>query len=128
MRISDWSSDVCSSDLQKLLLLGDLERQMRGDRIRQLAEVLDLVDRDQHLRRDLLVQLDILLELRNGGPAEGFQLLALAGDVLQLLREGLEEGIILRELVDARPSATLDQHLDRAVRQLEKLQPRRSEE
>src|SRR3546814_6327561 len=87
MRISDWSSDVCSSDLQKLLLLGDLERQMRGDRIRQLAEVLDLVDRDQHLRRDLLVQLDILLELRNGGPAEGFQLLALAGDVLQLLRD-----------------------------------------
>src|SRR3546814_20474273 len=91
---------------------------MRGDRIRQLAEVLDLVDRDQHLRRDLLAQLDILLELRNGGPAEGFQLLALAGDVLQLLREGLDEGILLRALVDARPSDTPHHTLYRIVRQL----------
>ena len=57
--------------LQQFLLLGDLQVEVRGDGIGELARVLDLVERDQHLGRDLLVELDVLLELRRPrcGPA-----------------------------------------------------------
>src|SRR3546814_2469650 len=50
MRISDWSSDVCSSDLQE-------ERQQRqpgGERVEvrfDLGIVEDLIGREQHHRR-----------------------------------------------------------------------------
>ena len=40
------------------------------------------------------------------------------------LDEALEEGVVLGELDDARPLAALDQHLHRAVGQLQKLQHR----
>src|SRR3546814_4856412 len=103
MRISDWSSDVCSSDLvevvlalrllhlpldavpdalldlenvdlafhvgvdpfqpllhpgylEEFLLLGALQGQMGRDRVAELRWVVDLVDRYQHLRRDLIFQ------------------------------------------------------------------------
>ena len=45
-------------------LLGfELERQVRGDGVGQAARVVDAGDRGQDLRRDLLVQLDVLVEL-----------------------------------------------------------------
>ena len=46
---------------------------------------------------------------------------ALLGD---RLGEGLEEGLVLGEAQDARALAALDQHLDRAVGQLQELQHR----
>ena len=61
-------------ELEQLLLLGDLERQMRGDRVGELGRLLDLVDRDDHLGRHLLVQLDVVLELRDHGARGGLQL------------------------------------------------------
>ncbi len=63
--------------LQQLLLLGDLQAEMGGDRVGELALVLDLVDRDQHLRRDLLVELDVLLELGDHRAGERLDFLAL---------------------------------------------------
>jgi hypothetical protein len=36
---------------------------MRGDRVGELGIVLDLADRADHLGRDLLVQLHVVLEL-----------------------------------------------------------------
>jgi hypothetical protein len=50
--------------LQDLLLLLELERQVRRDRVSQPAAVIDARHRCQDLGRDLLVQLDVLVELR----------------------------------------------------------------
>ncbi len=97
---------------------------MRGDRVGQLAGVVDLVDRDQHLRRDLLVELDVLLELRDDGASQRLDLLLRARLLADHLRVGLEERLVIGKAHDARPLAAFDEHLDRAVRQLQQLQDR----
>ncbi len=52
-------------DLQHLLLLGQLQRHVRGDGVGQAARLLDAGQRGQHLGRHLLVELHVLLELRD---------------------------------------------------------------
>ena len=52
-------------DLQDLLLLGELERHVRGDGVGEAARLLDAGERGQHFRRHLLVELHVLLELRD---------------------------------------------------------------
>ena len=52
-------------DLQHLLLLGELERHVRRDGVGQAPGLLDAGERGQHLRRHLLVELHVLLELRD---------------------------------------------------------------
>src|SRR3546814_2702851 len=49
MRISDWSSDVCSSDLDDLLL-ARVERVRLAGGIEQHGRILDAVDRQLVLR------------------------------------------------------------------------------
>ena len=55
--------------LQHLLLLLQLQRQMRGDGVRQTPGLLDAAERSQNLGRNLLVQLHILIELGHQRPA-----------------------------------------------------------
>src|SRR3546814_5418918 len=43
MRISDWSSDVCSSDLNLLLQIGDLRVEFGGEAFQHLAIDFDAV-------------------------------------------------------------------------------------
>ena len=43
---------------------------MRRNRIGELGWLFDLIDRNQHFRRDFLVQLDVGFELRDDGPRE----------------------------------------------------------
>ena len=50
---------------QHLLLLGDLDREMRGDGVGELGIVVDLAGGANHFGRDLLVQLDVVLEVRD---------------------------------------------------------------
>ena len=71
---------------------------MRGDRVGELAGILDLVDRDQHLGRDLLVELDILLELRDHGAGQRLDLLV-RRPVSRAIDLGvrLKEGLVLGE-------------------------------
>jgi hypothetical protein len=95
---------------------------VRGNGIGQLAGIVDLIDRDQHLRRDLLVQLDVLLELADHGARQGIHLAVVAGLLLKHLGIGLKEIRVVGELGDAGALAAFDQHLDRAVGQLEQLQ------
>ena len=91
--------------LQQLLLISDLEVQVRGDGVGELAGLVDLIDRDQDLRRDLFVQLDVLLELGNHGPGQRLDLLRLVGRLLDLVGIGLEELFILGETDDLGPLA-----------------------
>ena len=50
-------------EVEHRLLVLELERQVRGDRVGQAAGVVDAGDRGQDLGRDLLVELDVLVEL-----------------------------------------------------------------
>ncbi len=95
---------------------------MRGDRVGQLGRIVDLVDRDQHLGRDLLVELDVLLELGDHRARQGFQLARLAVFLAQHVGRRLEEGRVLGEAGDLGAGAAFDQHLDRAVGQLQQLE------
>ncbi|MBU6476112.1 MAG: LON peptidase substrate-binding domain-containing protein, partial [Alphaproteobacteria bacterium] len=108
--------------LQKLLTLGDFQRQVGGHRIRQLLGILDLADRGNDLRRNLLVQLHVLLELRGAGAHQHRRRIAADRRLGHGGRIGLE--IIRLVGVGRDPDAVLplDQHLDRAVRQFEQLQ------
>ena len=65
--------------LQDFLLLLQLQRQVRGDGIGQAAAVVDAGHRGQDLRRDLLVELDVLVELREQRAAHRLDLVGAAG-------------------------------------------------
>ena len=95
---------------------------MRSNGIGQLRRVFDLIDRNQHLRRDLLVQFDILLKLRDHGARQGFRLTAFNRRFFDLFDEGFEIGRGFLVAGHARPSAAFDQYLHRAVGQLQQLQ------
>src|SRR5579883_37984 len=95
---------------------------MRGDRIRELAGAIDLIDRDQDFWRNLAVELDILLELRNDGAGKRLDFLVVAVLLGDLLRIALEELLVLSEAHDARALGPFDKDLDRSVGQLQQLQ------
>ena len=65
--------------LEDLLLLLELQRQVRGDRVGEAAAVVDPGHRGQDLGRDLLVELDVLVELREQRAAHRLDLVRLAG-------------------------------------------------
>ena len=52
--------------LQDRLPVGNLEGQVRGDRVGELGIVLDLLDDANYLGRHLLVELHVALELGGG--------------------------------------------------------------
>ena len=108
--------------LQQLLLFRDLQREMRGDGIGELAGILDLIKGNKNFRRDFLVQLYILLELLDHRARERLQLVRILGRVVDRLGFRLEIVLGLGEFDDLRAPRPLDQHLHRAVRQLEQLQ------
>jgi len=88
---------------------------VRGDGVGELAGILDLVDRDQDLGRYLLVQLDVLLKLRNHGTGQRGDLLLRARLFADHFRVSLKEHLVFGETHDAGTLAALDQHLDGAV-------------
>jgi hypothetical protein len=61
-----------AEQVQHRLLGFELERQVRGDGVGQAARVVDAGDAGQDLGRDLLVELDVLVELLRHGAAQGF--------------------------------------------------------
>ncbi len=108
--------------LEHFLLVGDLDRQMRGDGVSELRVVLDLADRAQYLGRDLLVELDVVLELRHGRAGKRLDLVLGAdrlGYALDLRFEVVWIVCVRRDVGARRP---LDQNFHGPVRQLQKLQ------
>ncbi len=112
------------ADLKNFLLLRDPHREVRGDRVGKLAGVVDLIERHQDFRRDLFIELHILLELGNHRARQGFQFGGVAGVFLNDQGLGLEEIFAVDELGYARPRTAFDQHLNRAVGQFKKLEYR----
>ena len=112
-------------DLEDLLLLIELHRQVRGHRVRQPPRRLDGREGRQDLGRNLPVQLHVLLELREHRAAEGLTLPPLR--LLRLQDPNLREEVLVlpEELHDPRPFDPLHEHLDRAVGELQQLKDRR---
>ena len=102
-----------------------LSDEMRGDGVGELRRVLDLVDRDQHLGRDLLVELDVLLELRDHRARQRLDLARPRPCARRPARRrpGRSRAFSAKPR-DARALAALDQHLHGAVGQLQQLQHR----
>ena len=108
--------------LEHALLVGDLHGEMRGDRVTQLAVVLDLLDHADDFRRDLLVELDVAFELVDHRARQRLGLDAIAGDVLEHrgVRLVIFGAVGIFENLGALRA--LHQHLHGAVGQLEQLQ------
>jgi hypothetical protein len=108
--------------LEYFLLLLELERQVRGDRVGKPARLVDAAERSQYLGRNLFVQFHVLVELRNHRAAQRLDLVR--NLVVRRYRRRLDREVRfgIDNLVDARALAALDQHLHRAVGQLQHLQ------
>src|SRR5215470_5482766 len=104
------------------LLVGDLHREMRGERVGDAAVVVDLLNDADDFRRHLLAELHIALELGDGGARKCFGLDALTDRVLEHDRFRFVKLGAIAVLEDPRAPGSLDQDLDRTVRQLEQLQ------
>ena len=112
-------------DLEQALLLGDLHRQMTGDAVGELTGRVDLRHRGQRLRRHLLVQFDVVLELLDDrarqrlGLGRGRAVFGNEGDL------GFVELFLRGETGNTGARLAFDQHLHGAVRKLQQLQNRR---
>ena len=111
--------------LEDLLFLLELERQMRGDGVGETAAVVDPRHRRQDLRRDLLVELHVLVELREQRPAHRLDLVRFSGVAGQRRRFGRQVFAFVGDAHDARAMRAFDEHFDRSVGQLQHLQHRR---
>ncbi|MNM92285.1 hypothetical protein D3C81_1046120 [compost metagenome] len=108
--------------LQDLLLLLELDRQVRGNGVGQAPCLVDARQRGQDLRRDLLVELHVLVELRHDGAAQGLGLGAFARCGRHGHGFAHEVRIVLAHLGDIRALRAFHEHLHGAVGQLQHLQ------
>ena len=108
--------------LQYFLFLLQLERQMGGNGIGQTSGIIDACQRCQYLRRYLLVELHVLVELRNQHAAHrlGLAVRAILG------RDDPHLGIEMRFCIEHADHVgalrAFHQHLHGAVRQFQHLQ------
>ena len=113
-----------AGQIQHELLVLQLERQVRGDGVGQAARLVDAGDRGQDLGRNLLVQLDVLVELLHHGAAQRLDLGVVLVGVRHLQRrDGGDEMRFVAVLDVGHGGAllALDQHLHGAVGQLQHL-------
>ena len=108
--------------LEDALLVRDLDGEMRGDGVGELGVVVDLLNDADDLRRHLLVELHIALELGDDRAGERLRLDLLAGVVGERDGVGFVVVGLFGVLDDTGALGALDQHLHGAVGQLEELQ------
>jgi hypothetical protein len=95
---------------------------VRCDRVGELGIVVDLARRAHDLGRDLLVELDVVLELGDHRAGERLDLDLVFLGLCELDGAGLVEFGAVRIGQDLGAGTAFDQHLDGAVRQLQELQ------
>ncbi len=108
--------------LEDLLLLLKLDRQMRGDGVGQTTRLVDARQRGQDLRRNLLVQLHVLVELRHDGATQRLGLGRLGRLRADGHRFAMEVRLVVGHGQDVGTLRAFDQHLHGAVRQFQHLQ------
>ncbi len=102
-------------NFQNLLLLGELQRHVSGDRVGQPPRMLDAGERSQHFGRNLLVELYVLLKLRDDGARENIHLALVIGFLVGEqchVRRVVLTGV---QLLDACAVNTFDENLDGTV-------------
>ena len=112
-------------DLKDALLLGKFQCHVCGDCVREPSRLIDAGERRKYLGRHLLVEFYVLLELGNDRAHQDVDLTFIVPIIFGEQRYFCGKVVGHRDAFDARTLATLDEHLDRAVRQLQKLQNRR---
>ena len=110
--------------LEDFLLLLELQRKVGGDRVGETTAVIDAGHRSQDLRRDLLVELDVLVELGEQRAAHRLDLVRVPGVSGQRRRLRGQELAFVDDTDDRRAMRALDQHLDGAIGQFQHLQHR----
>ncbi|KFB71523.1 MAG: hypothetical protein AW09_003335 [Candidatus Accumulibacter phosphatis] len=116
----DTSADI--EHFENFLLLLELQGQMCGNGIGKTPRILDARDRGQDLRRDFLVELDVLIELRDHCTAQGLDLMIEA--LVSKHRASAREKHFLARVdgLQTRALCPFDQYLHGTVRQLQHLQ------
>ena len=95
---------------------------MCSNGIGQLAGLTDLGNGSQGLGRDFLIKLYIVFELVDHRPRQGFGLVGLPAFIGDDRDLGFEILGLIGEGINLGAGLALDQHLDRAIGQLEQLQ------
>ena len=111
-----------SLDLEHALALLELQRQVRSHRIRESRCALNLSERVQQLRRNLAVELHVLLEARADAAHQRFGFDAAAVAVFERLHLAAEKRSRLHEGANARALFALDDDLHGAVRERDVLE------
>jgi hypothetical protein len=117
-----FEAQLDASRLEHFLLLDDLDGEVRGDRVGELRVVLDLARSADDLGRNLLVELDVVLELGDHRARQRLDLDRVLFRLGQHMGHRLVEFLTLRIAVDLGARAAFDQHLDGAVGQLQQLE------
>ncbi len=115
------SRSMRRDDLEQVLLFVDADQQVSGNRVRQLARIVDADGRDHGVVVQVVRQLDVLLEQRHDAAHRGFGVAARLALLRQHLDHDAVEALVFLPLDGARAVDALDEHLDVAVGQLEAL-------
>ena len=107
---------------QDRLLLFQLQRQMRGNGVGQAPGVVDAGQRGEDFRRNLLVEFDVIVELRQQRAPHRLDFRIFVAGFRQLLATRHEVAVGLDEFLHRDAQVALDQHFHGAIRQLEHLQ------
>ncbi len=95
---------------------------MCGNGVGKPAGFVDASQRAEDLRRNLLVELNVLVELRDDRAPHGLELVVAGLDRHDRTRGGDEHGAQVANRIDMGTLHAFDKHLDGAIRQLEHLQ------
>ena len=108
-------------DLEQVLLFVHANQQVGGNRVRQLARIVDTDGRDHGVVVQVVRQLDVLLEEGHDAAHRGFGVAAGLARLRQDLDHHPVEALVFLPLDGPRAIHTLDEHLDVAVGQLQAL-------
>ncbi len=112
--------------LEKLLLLVDLDRQMRGDHVSDLVSLCHLLDGAENLGRHFFVEFDVLVELLHRSTRQTFCIRAKMPVLVENFGVDRQEPVfgMKRGRIDGDALSALDEHFHRAIGKLEQLQDR----
>jgi hypothetical protein len=111
-------------NFEEVLALVNLQVELCGDGIGKSRDALDLGNRIQRLRRNLLVELYVLFKTFVERLDQGLPLGVDLFGLLDALHRARKKRFALLEAIDARPLLPLDQHLHGAVREAQHLDDR----
>ena len=115
------SRSMRRDDFEQVLLLVDADQQVRGDRVGELARIVDAHGGDHRVVVQVVRQLHVLLEQRHDAAHRALGVAAGLALLRQHLDDDAVEALVFLPLDRARAIDALDQHLDVAVGQLQAL-------